>query len=98
MLEGERRVLSQRGVTAAIGLNPEVSFRMPDFLGGNGHGYPAEIIEHIIDTILEAERVGALPVRYAFVADRVRVLNRSLRRIGIIGLVDEATGLSGNTH
>ena len=120
VLEGEQRVLSQRGVTAAIGLNPEVGFRMPNFLaikaikpfvkeelvsalenpilfqspsgGGNAHGYPAEIIEHIIDIILEAERAGALPDRYVSVADRMHVLNRGLRRIGIIGLIDEATG------
>ena len=32
----------------------------------NACGYPAEIIEHIIDTILEAERARALPVRSAF--------------------------------
>jgi len=32
VLEGEQRVLSQRGVTAAIGLNPKVGFRMPNFL------------------------------------------------------------------
>ena len=120
VLEGERRVLSQRGLTAGIGLNPKAGFRMPQFLasraikpfvseallpalsepilfqnpagGGNAYGYPAEIIEHIIDAILDAEQAGALPKRYEFVAHRMRVLNRGLRKIGIIGLIDEFTG------
>ena len=120
VLEGEQRVLSQRGLTAGIGLNPEAGFRMPQFLtskaikpfvsnelmpalqdpilfqnpagGGNAYGYPAEILEHIIDTILDAERAGELPSRYGPVAKRMHILNRGLRRIGIIGLVDEATG------
>ncbi len=120
VLEGEQRVLSQRGLTAGIGLNPGAGFRMPQFLaskaikpfvnkrlmpalddpivfqnpagGGNAYGYPAEIIEHIIDAIIDAERVGSLPERYASIAERMHVLNRGLRRIGIIGLVDEATG------
>ena len=32
VLEGERRVLSQRGLTAGMGLNPDAGFRMPQFL------------------------------------------------------------------
>ena len=32
VLEDETRVLSQRGVTASIGLNPEAGFRMPQFM------------------------------------------------------------------
>ena len=120
VLEGEQRVLSQRGLTAGIGLNPDAGFRMPQFLGtraispyvnkellpalnepilfqnpaggGNVYGYPAEVLEHIIDAILDAERAGDLPKHYAKIAKRASVLNRGLRRIGIIGLVDEATG------
>ena len=120
VLEGEKRVLSQRGLTAGIGLNPDAGFRMPQFLGtralspfvskdllpalsqpllfqnpsggGTVYGYPAEIIEHIIDAVLDAERAGALSKRYESIAFRASVLNRALRRIGIIGLVDEATG------
>ncbi len=32
VLEDETRVLSQRGMTAGIGLNPDAGFRMPHFL------------------------------------------------------------------
>ena len=120
VLEGEQRVLSQRGLTAGVGLNPGAGFRIPQFLttraikpfvnkelmpaledpilfqnptgGGNVYGYPAEIIEHIIDAIIDAETAGELPERYANIAERMRILNRGLRRIGIIGLIDEVTG------
>lgn len=121
VLEGERRVLSLRGLTAGIGLNPSGGFRIPQFLaskaikpfvnkdltaalnapplefqppggGRTAYVYPAEILEHIIDAILEAQQAGALPARYDHVAKRMLVLNRGLRRVGIIGLVDETTG------
>ncbi len=120
VLEDETRVLSQRGLTAGIGLNPDAGFRMPQFLaskaikqfvsneiapaleapvlfqnpagGGNAYGYPAEVIEHIIDAVMDAEQAGALHDKYASVVVRARALNRGLRRVGIIALVDEATG------
>ena len=123
VLEGEQRVLSQRGLTAGIGLNPGAGFRIPQFMntktlkpfvskelgpalnnpivfqnpvgGGTAYGYPAEIIEHIIDAVLDAHHAGALPDRYARVAERMDILNRGLRRVGIIGLIDEATGYQG---
>ena len=120
VLEGEERVLSQRGLTAGIGLNPGAGFRMPQFMntkplkplvskalgpalespivfhnpvgGGIAYGYPAEILEHIIDVILAAQQAGVLPKRYSRMVERVNILNRGLRRLGIIGLIDEATG------
>ena len=120
VLEGETRVLSQRGLTAGVGLNPDAGFRMPQFLaskairpfinrelvpalnqpvifqnpagGGTAYGYSAEILEHIIDAITDAHAAGALSDRYQHIVERVQILNRGLRRIGIIGLVDEATG------
>ena len=86
VLEGAKRVLSIRGLTAGIGLNPEAGFRMPQFMaikavspfvnkelvpalnapivfqnpagGGTVHGYPAEILEHIIDAVLDAQQGG----------------------------------------
>lgn len=60
--------------------------------GRTAYGYPAEVLEGIIDVILEARQAGALPERYAHIVQRAHVLNRGLRRIGIIGLIDEATG------
>lgn len=60
--------------------------------GGNAYGYPAEVLEHIIDAILDAQQAGKLPTRYSDIAHRVTLLDRGLRRLGIIDLIDEATG------
>lgn len=120
VLEDETRVLSQRGLTSFLGLNPDAGFRMPQFLasraikpfvpkdlapaldapivfqnpsgGGVAYGYKAEVLELIVDTVMNAELAGALPVRYAAVAEYARELNRAFRHAGVIGWIDEATG------
>ena len=41
VVEDETRVLSQRGVTAGIGLNPDAGFRMPHLMASrNSDGNP----------------------------------------------------------
>ncbi len=126
VLEGERRVLSQRGLQSGVGLGVGGSKqqigapRIGEFIGSlekrgidtkdltarltspiefqpprggrTAYGYPAEILEGIIDVIIDAQQAGALPVRNANIVQRAHALNRGLRRVGIIGLVDEATG------
>ena len=120
VLEDETRVLSQRGVTAGIGLNPEVGFRMPQLMasksispyvnnelvpalknpilfknpagGGNAYGYPATILADICLALLEAQRSGKLRPNQERIAERCSILLRGFSHIGIIALVDEATG------
>ena len=121
VLEGEIRVLSQRGLFHGLGasrggggaemprimaskaISPYVSKDLAAALkspiefqpprgGRTAYGYPAEILEGVIDAVLGAHQEGALPERNANIVQRAHVLNRGLRRIGIIGLVDEATG------
>ena len=121
VLEGEIRVLSQRGLFQGLGasrggggaemprimaskaispyvlndlaaaLKSPIEFQPPRG-GRTAYGYPAEILEGIIDAIVDAHQAGALPERSAHIVQRAHVLNRGLRRIGVIGLVDEATG------
>ena len=120
VLEDETRVLSQRGVTAGIGLNPEVGFRMPQLMaskaispfvnnelvpalktpilfknptgGGNAYGYPATILVDICLALLEAQRSGKLRPNQEQIGERCAILLRGFSHIGIIALVDEATG------
>ena len=122
VLEGEARVLSQRGLQSGVGLGVGGSKqqigapRIAEFIGSlerknidtkglsarlkspiefqpprggrTAYGYPAEILEGIIDVIIDAQQAGALPVRNANIVQRAHALNRGLRRVGIIGLVD----------
>ena len=120
VLEDETRVLSQRGITAGIGLNPETGFRMPNLMssksvsryvsdelwpalnspilfknpagGGNAYGYPATLLPDICGAVLEARRAGTLAQIHKEIADRCELLVRGIARVGIIALVDEATG------
>ncbi len=120
VLEDETRVVSQRGVTAGIGLNPGAGFRMPQFMasrgiaeyvspdsgpalnrpilfknpagGGNVYGYPATLLTDICGAVLASRRDGRLSPSHTHIAERCEVLLQGLAKVGIIALVDEATG------
>ena len=56
------------------------------------HGYEATVLADLCEAVLEARRVGALYPQQAHIADRCEILVRGFARVGIIALVDEATG------
>jgi len=57
------------------------------------HGYEATVLADVCDAILEARRSGArLTDRQKTVADQCEILMRSFAKVGIIALIDEATG------
>jgi hypothetical protein len=55
-------------------------------------GYRAELLADVCDIFADADRAGILRSNQQHIADACRLLSRGLTRIGIIGLVDEATG------
>lgn len=60
--------------------------------GSLAHGIKAEIIPKICDVWLDAEQEGKLGSRQKTIAQKARLLIRALAHIGIVALVDEATG------
>lgn len=56
------------------------------------HGIPAEIIPKVCDVWLDARKEGVLGPRQEVVAAKAEILMRGLAHVGIIALVDEATG------
>lgn len=57
------------------------------------NGYGAEVLADICEGILEARRLGLISTdRNRLVAEQCEVLLRGFARVGIIALVDEATG------
>jgi hypothetical protein len=56
------------------------------------HGIPAIIIPKICDVWLDARRDGGLGTRQVEIADKAEILMRGLAHVGIIALVDAATG------
>jgi hypothetical protein len=68
-----------------------IKFRQPSG-GGLAYGYPATILADICDVVLAARKAGDLHHQQHHIADRCEILLRGLARVGIIALVDEATG------
>lgn len=60
--------------------------------GAKGEGYRAEILPYICDVYLRARDAEALKGPQQLVAKQCEILVRALAKVGIIALVDEATG------
>lgn len=60
--------------------------------GGKAYGYSAEIIVELCEAILAARQAGVLQKQQLGIAQQCEILTRGLARIGIVSLVDEATG------
>lgn len=60
--------------------------------GGVAHGIPASALPQICDVWLKAKDAGALSPSQLAIAKRADILMRGLAHIGIVALVDEATG------
>jgi hypothetical protein len=56
------------------------------------NGYAATVLVDICDAFLEARKNIDLSPRQAIIADQCEVLVRSFAKVGIIALIDEATG------
>lgn len=61
--------------------------------GGNpADGYEATTLPDICAALIKAGQAGALDTRLKYLADRAAMLQHGFATLGIIGLVDEATG------
>jgi hypothetical protein len=69
--------------------NP-IRFKLPG--GGRSFGFEATILADICDAILAARKAGALHRQQEHIANQCEILVRGFARVGIIALIDEATG------
>lgn len=56
------------------------------------NGYEASVLVDICDAFLEARKSMAMSPRQAIIAEQCEILVRAFAKVGIIALVDEATG------
>lgn len=56
------------------------------------YGYEATILPDICDLVLRSRQDGALNQQQTHIAERCEILVRAFARVGIVALVDEATG------
>jgi hypothetical protein len=67
-----------------------IKFRTTD--GSMANGYRAEILPMVCEMYLKARDAGTLDRQQVHVAEQAEILMRALAHVGIIALVDEATG------
>lgn len=68
-----------------------IRFRSPRG-GGDAYGYEATVLVEICEAVLEARDQGTLHRQQEHIAKQCEILVRGFARVGIIALVDEATG------
>lgn len=71
-------------------VNDPIRFHTPT--GSQAYGYEATILADICDAVLQAREDGKLHHQQTHIAKRCEILVRGFARVGIIALVDEATG------
>jgi hypothetical protein len=67
-----------------------VKFKTPN--GSRASGYRADLLPDVCEVYLKARDAGGLPKNQEHVAKQAEILMRGLAHVGIIALVDEATG------
>lgn len=67
-----------------------ISFKLPS--GARANGYRADLLPTICEIYLAARADNALPPNQMHIARHAEILVRALAHVGIIALVDEATG------
>lgn len=60
--------------------------------GRTAYGYPAPLLVEVCNAVLAARSAGVLQENQSHIAERCEILIRALATVGIIALVDEATG------
>lgn len=90
------RFASQKWINPFISSELEAALKNPIFFqpptGHTGYGYPAECLVDICDAIIEADKQGATTERQQPMVDNALALIRGFAKVGIVALVDEATG------
>ena len=60
--------------------------------GGRAYGYEATVLVELCEAILAARAAGVLQPQQKNIAQKCEIIVRGLARVGIVALVDEATG------
>ena len=90
------RTMSREGIRSVLNENLRQKIENPIFFkplrGDLADGYDAEILIEICDALMQARNEGKLRPSQAFLALQAEVVLRSAAKVGIVALIDEATG------
>ncbi|WP_218822801.1 P63C domain-containing protein [Tistlia consotensis] len=89
------KTISRKGLGSAISVELREKIENPiefkPLAGDPAHGYRAEVFIEVCDAIITAGRNGLLSPSQEFLAIQAEFIVRSAAKVGIIGLIDEAT-------
>lgn len=94
-VEGYPSIIGGKNLAKHAGDDLLEKSKVIDYISTEGRvvtGYNAEIIPLICEVYLDAEICGDLTLKQLPQLERSKILIRSLAKIGITGLIDEATG------
>lgn len=90
------KTISGKGIGSSIPASLQEKIDNPivfkPLSGDPGHGYEATILIEVCDAIMQARNSGSLSPNQAALALQAEIIIRSAAKIGIVALVDEATG------
>ena len=90
------RFATQNWLNPFLSIDLEMALRNPILFSAPGaprvYGYPATILPDICDAVLAARAANRVTERQDGIVTRCELLLRGLARVGIVALVDEATG------
>ena len=95
------RSMSRQGIQGVLSADLRTKIDNPVLFktlnGGSADGYEAEVLIEVCDALIEARNLGRLLSSQAFLAIQAEIIVRAAAKIGILALVDEATGYQGKT-
>ena len=76
------------------GISNPIKFSRVDAGGSQPitYGYEATLLIDICNELIDQKKAGVLTVKQSFLADAAEVVIRAVAKVGIIALIDEATG------
>ena len=90
------KTISRQGLGSAISAELWEKIENPiefkPLSGDPAHGYGAETFIDVCNAIIDAHKLNRLAKSQIFLAIQAEVIVRSAAKIGIVGLIDEATG------
>jgi hypothetical protein len=86
-----QRYLSRNPLTASLDLGPQIQFDVPG-VQQIANGFDATTLVEICNRYLDARAQGLLKSSQLKLAQQAEIVIRSCAKVGIIALIDEATG------
>lgn len=96
------RTMSRKGINSVLSDKLRKMIKEPisfyTLRGELADGYQAETLIEVCDALIEAKNQNKLAPSQAFLAIQAEIIFRSAAKIGIVALVDEATGYQDKTR